>query len=184
MGMSSAEARWEDNRLPHLLFASSSDFITVHLFNPQIHCPQNAKEETEFYSGGWAFELLTFAGIALILPQTASQKVMYELGLVRRDPPPRSGGTFPHSWGCSSLGISIFQEELSSGFSSQTFAGINRWLNGNRNQKLFYNLKKLSEGLLRQETRTQGLQRKSERKTPRSCCCSVRELGKPSWEVI
>ena len=58
----------------------------------------------DFYPGGRAFELLTFAGIALTLPRTASQKEMYELDLVSRDPPPRSGGAFSHSWGSSSSG--------------------------------------------------------------------------------
>lgn len=43
----------------------------------------------EFYSGGWAVRLLTFARVALILPPIANQKEMDELDLTGRDPLPR-----------------------------------------------------------------------------------------------
>lgn len=90
----------------------------------------------EFYSGGWAFELLTFAGIALILPQTASQKVTYELGLVREGPTSKVWGHFPHSWGVLLWALA---------FSRRNYLvvlvlglwGINRWLNGNRSRSYF-----------------------------------------------
>jgi len=58
----------------------------------------------EFYSGGWTVKPLIFAGIALILPKTFSQKC-YELDLTGRDPSQGMGlGAFSPSQGCSSSG--------------------------------------------------------------------------------